>query len=249
MQNSKEKTEQCKWCGKQFIYSIYVHRDIPDCNCSLKRVEANEKGKELIQKIKRIKDCGLGLLYHDRTFSNFDTAENKKAYTTCLEFARNIIRCLKDGTGLFLCGDVGTGKTHLSAAIVDYAARMKKRVIKNSFYILYTTTADLIADVINSFSQDKTSKQIYDKYKDATLLILDELGVERQTEFSREIIYQIVNYRYSNKLATLYLSNLNDRELSEKIGKRIVSRIYERCVGVKLTGKDYRINNKIIKRI
>lgn len=239
-----EAIKKCNKCGKPYKYFNVVNKYLPGCNCEYKKAEARRKGTELKNKIKYIKNCGLGLLYQDKTFSNYDRTENEKAYIACLDYAKNLFKYLKEGSGLFLCGDVGTGKTHLAAAIVDYVARMKKGKMISGFYILYTTTADLIADVVNSFSNGITSKQIYDKYKNAILLIIDELGIERQTEFSREAIYQVVNYRYSNKLASIYISNLNIEELSGKIDRRITSRICESCKGIKLTGTDHRIKIK-----
>jgi DNA replication protein DnaC len=83
-----------------------------------------------------------------------------------------------------------------------------------------------------------------EKYMEADLLILDDLGAEKTTEFVEGEIYNIINYRYNNKLPTIITSNINWNDLESKYpmnGKRIASRISEMCGSFNLNGKDYRL--------
>ena len=75
-----------------------------------------------------------------------------------------------------------------------------------------------------------------------SLLILDDIGVERVSDFVLETLYRVINYRYVNMLPTIFTSNLNIQELADKIGDRSVSRIVEMCGVVELTGSDRRLN-------
>ena len=99
----------------------------------------------------------------------------------------------------------------------------------------------MLSEIKFSFKENDT-EEVLNEYEQAHLLIIDDLGAENITDWSYEMLYQIINYRYSNLLPTIFISNLSDLELEKKLDKRIVSRIYEMCKkGIRLTGKDYRI--------
>lgn len=121
---------------------------------------------------------------------------------------------------------------------MDYIARIHKR--KRVFNIIFQTSSEILSKTKFSY-KEKNTEELMARYKLSDLLIIDELGAENITEWSYEVLYQIINYRYSNLLSTIFISNLDDKELSEKLDKRIISRIYETCKGLKLTGKDYRL--------
>jgi len=74
------------------------------------------------------------------------------------------------------------------------------------------------------------------------ILIVDDLGAEKFTDWSIENLYRLVNYRYENMLTTVFISNLSLKELSQRVGDRIVSRIIEMCHLFKVEGKDRRLN-------
>ena len=85
---------------------------------------------------------------------------------------------------------------------------------------------------------------INDKIKTENILLLDDLGAEKQTDWVLEILYRLINYRYEQMLPTFFSSNYSLQELSEKIGDRVVSRIVEKCDIVKIEGEDRRLLRK-----
>ena len=153
---------------------------------------------------------------------------------------------LKGAKGLFITGKVGTGKTHLVAAIVDRLARLYARRLFSKYYnyyeypIIYVSAVELFSQIRASFNEHNTD-EIMEKYENCNLLIIDDLGVEKASDFTVEYIYKIIDNRYCNLKPVIITSNLTDDELKEKLSERIISRIYEMCKGIKLTGKDYRL--------
>jgi len=245
----KDSIPKCVKCGKPYKYSETVETYYPDCDCREKEEEKiwnrrmkKDEGKRIIYRIRAIKECGMGKRFKDKRFSNYDRSLNPKAYDICLEYAKNFIDNLEAGRGLFITGDVGTGKTHLASAIVDHIARLHKMKRRKPFKIIFSTSSEILSDIKFSFKDDRP-EDCLEKYKKADLLIIDEIGAEKVTEWSYETLYQIINYRYSNMIPTILISNLNDKELSEQLDRRIASRIYEMCKGVKLAGEDRRIEN------
>lgn len=239
----------CPVCGKPYAKEVIDLTSIgkglketyrPDCECtknnSMKEFK-KKKGRELIDRIKEIKNCGIGKRFSGKTFSNYKKDRNLKAYKACYEYAKNIEKYIGSGEGLFLSGGVGTGKTHLISGIIDYIARMKKR--DWHYKIIYITSVDLLSEIRMGFKNNE-AQELVGNFEEADLLIIDDIGIEKITDWVNEIFYKIIDHRYNEMKPTIFISNLSDDELLAKLGERIVSRIYEMCRGLKLYGKDYR---------
>ncbi len=148
-------TPRCKVCGTNYevqmlsrpiegeMYEAVFRAPWPICSCGLKREKDKEKGKKEIKGIRKIKNCGIGKRYFFKTFSNM--SGNKKAAGICRSWAKGFERNLKEGRGLFLTGNVGTGKTCLLAAIIDYIARIKKRSMWIS--IIYRNSISMLNEI------------------------------------------------------------------------------------------------------
>ncbi len=251
----KASIPKCEFCKKQYIKKTFniagKNKEFfeADCTCeddNEKRIQElamrREEDKKRIEKINDTKECGLGKRFKSKTFANFDESKNPKEYKICLEYARNIEDRLRDGRGLFLSGNVGVGKTHLIAAIVDLTARLMEREIvkQHSKIIVYTTAVDLLAELKKSYKREGT-EDIVKYYEEAELLIIDDLGVEKGSDWVNEIFFRIIDHRYTEMKPTIFATNLRDDEIKAKLGERIMSRIYETCIGVEFTGKDYRV--------
>ena len=255
---TKNSTLKCKYCGKGYELYQYpypeelVGKYAPVCRCQEDRKEIKQKGRKIIECIKNIKDCGPGKRFYGKTFSNFKKELNIKAFNECLAYVRNLEENLKQGKGLFITGNVGAGKTHLIAAMIDWIARMTKRR-KNQVWIIFTTSVDMLARIKYSFDrkfkENETTEEVMDRLENCSLLIIDDLGSEKTTDWANELFYKIIDYRYSNLKPIIITTNLTDQELKEKISERLVSRIHEMCKGIRLTGKDYRLDKleKVIK--
>lgn len=197
-----------------------------------------KKGKRLISEIKRIKGS-IPDRFKSRGFYNFDKKRNIKGFEACRLYAKTFVDRLQDGKGLFITGTVGTGKTHLAVAVIDHIARILKR--KRYFNIAFTSAVGLLSEIRYSYETKDTENTIK-FYENCDLLVIDDLGIEKSTDWTHELFYQIIDSRYSNLKPVIITTNLTDEEIKAKLSERIISRVYEMCQGIKLTGKDYRLN-------
>lgn len=191
------------------------------------RLEQATLGKE----VARMKElCELGSRFQKRTFDTFEVDDRyREQYISCKEFAEMFP--VADGKGLYLYGNVGTGKTHLVAAIANYIIEEKHR---QAVFVNHIT---LLNRIKQSFD---TGEDITSWYKKAPLLIIDDIGKSKVTDWVREVIYDIVNYRYENELSSVFTSNYDLETLANMIGLATVSRISEACQVHQFGGNDRR---------
>ncbi len=159
-------------------------------------------------------------LHQDQTFDTFhslraelsdDLRENlRQAYQTALSYAEN------PQSWLVLSGLPGTGKTHLAAAIANYQVLQGRQA-------LFVVVPDLLDHLRATFSP--TSSCSYDRrfeeVKTAELLVLDDLGTESATAWTREKIYQLFNHRYNAKLPTVITTALHPDEIDPRLAARM----------------------------
>lgn len=141
--------------------------------------------------------------------------------------------------GLYLHGSVGTGKTHVAYGI--YKHLRDDLHLRASFH----NTTELMFDIKRDFDRNAYDKMRWDERLTEFngVLILDDIGAERLTDFVAETFYLIINSRYNDMLPTIFTSNLPIAELAERIGDRTASRIVEMCDIVPLEGEDRRLIN------
>jgi DNA replication protein DnaC len=139
------------------------------------------------------------------------------------------------GKGLYFCGGVGTGKTHLAVAVMNELIR-KKRTPS-----LFVTVPELLDNLRETYNKPgRNLDEWMDVVQNAEFLVLDDLGSERSTEWVRERIFVIVNHRYREALPTVFTSNIGPKDLAEQLGERTASRIIAMCDWIALEGDDYR---------
>jgi DNA replication protein DnaC len=139
------------------------------------------------------------------------------------------------GRGLYFCGGVGTGKTHLAVAVMNELIR-KKRI--PSLFVTVPELLDILRETYNK--PGRNLDEWMDAVQNAEFLVLDDLGSERTTEWVRERIFVIVNHRYREALPTIFTSNIGPKDLAEQLGERTASRIIAMCDWIALEGDDYR---------
>lgn len=223
-------------------------RGYKTCNCEQARAEFEEVSKktfllaDLNDKIelyenmlqrekdraeKLLKESNLGRRFKGRTFETFNVNDkNKTAYNTCLNFADNFDK--NDGNGIILAGSVGTGKTHLAGAIVH-------RVIEKFGIPVKLITAIELFGKLRDFEND-TMKE----FKESSLLVIDDLGKEKITDWNREKLFEIINSRYEDYQPTIITTNLKPKEMQDLFGDAVFSRLCEMCEGIALNGEDFR---------
>jgi DNA replication protein DnaC len=139
-------------------------------------------------------------------------------------YVRAIDAHLDAGRGLWLMGDVGTGKTTL-AMLVSKAALEARRAV--AIYSL----PRLLAEIRTSYDDDarQSYTELIDRLALVDLLHVDDVGAERTNDWVLEQLYSIVNARYEDGKAIVITTNLDPAELREQIGERTVSRLVEIC--------------------
>lgn len=118
---------------------------------------------------------------------------------------------------------MGTGKSYLAITVCKFYERVaKSRKINAPIYI---NADDAVETIRDAFNQNVSSKKIIDRYKNASLLVLDELGLGSKTEYSVTKLTQIINHRCDNRLPTVVCSNLEVSEFKHYIDVRAVERL------------------------
>lgn len=146
--------------------------------------------------------------------------------------------------GLLFMGAVGVGKTHLAAAIL-------RSLIDQGVPCLFYDFGALLKAIQQSYSPDSQTSEskMLEPVYEVEVLVLDELGGSKPTEWAQDTIRQVINARYNDKKLTLFTTNYGDaacdradETLADRIGVRLRSRLYEMCKTVLIDGSDYRLN-------
>lgn len=166
----------------------------------------------------------------------------QKALKASRDFTMNVLDNPHE-VGLLFTGPVGSGKTFLAACIAN-------SLIEKQTKLLFLIVPDLLDELRASFSNKKetTEFDLLDIARTIPILILDDLGAHNYTEWSRNRIYSILNYRMNEQLPTIITSNLDFNEIEQYLGERTCSRLLQMCRVFRLsTEQDIRMQ-KYVKR-
>lgn len=238
----------CKNCKEPKIFDFGGRKVRCICSCE---EEADRQHKLTQQKILQQqcfeslqKASLLGERYRDVSFDKTIIDENTDktfliAFNRCRKYCDNYLQVLSGGYGMYIWGANGTGKTHLTACIVNELAKNMESVLFTNFY-----------KIVEKLREKKTN--ILDKLASIPFLIFDDVGSEQvkfngEDNWVQEQIYQIINHRYNEKKPTIFTSNYSISELLTKQGlwRKTVDRIYEMSSAVlEVKGKSYRTTKK-----
>jgi DNA replication protein DnaC len=144
--------------------------------------------------------------------------------------------------GLLFLGPCGVGKTHLAVALI-------RELTMKGIACLFYDFRDLLREIQNTYNSiSKTSElEVLEPILHSEVLVLDELGANKPTDWVRDTVTHIINTRYNEKRTTIFTSNFLDtpqrqgeESLTDRIGARLRSRLYEMSRVVEISGKDYR---------
>lgn len=144
--------------------------------------------------------------------------------------------------GLLLMGTVGVGKTHLAVSIL-------KGLTERGFSCLFYEFGALLKEIQDSYNPHTRTSElgVLAPVLNAEILVLDELGASKPTDWVRDTMAHVINTRYNDKRHTIFTTNYLDERRSERdeiledrIGTRLRSRLYEMCKTVTIDGPDYR---------
>ena len=213
----------------------------PRCVCSCqqeaerRRKEAEER-RQRMERIRRRKAQGLQDRYlYGYTFAN-DNGENP-AMAKAHAYVDHWPQAFKRNIGLLLFGDVGTGKSFAAGCIAN-------ALLDQDVPVLMTNFPAILARLCGTFGEDRTD--FLDSLGDYDLLIIDDLGAERNTEYALEQMFSIIDSRYRCNKPLIVTTNLKLDELKhppDLAHARIYDRILERCAPILFAGKNFREGN------
>jgi DNA replication protein DnaC len=181
---------------------------------------------------------------------------NNGSLNAALLQARNFVKAYPfdtGGNGLLLTGSIGVGKTHLAVGM------LQSLVAERGARGLFCDYRDLLKQVQNSYNKsvDVTELDVLRPVFEAEVLVLDELGANKPTEWVWDTVAHILNTRYNDRRTTIITTNyanlpplgseltavraaMREETLGDRIGERMRSRLQEMCVVVEMTGADFR---------
>lgn len=225
-----------KQCRVPFRGNMYTQFCI--CSCEAKRIEAERetlRKQQLDAEIYRLKSLS-GMTRQQLSECHFDkysvNVDNEKQFKICRKYADNFEAMLSKNQGLLLWGGVGTGKTFSAACIAN-------SLLDRDIPVVVTSFAKLLG-ASKGFGVDE---DMISELNRAKLLIIDDLGAERNTDFALEKVYNIIDSRYTAGLPMILTTNLDLTEMQQCKDIRYV-RVYERilevCYPVRFAGKSLR---------
>lgn len=210
---------------------------------------------------KMLERAGLPARYHEASFATFEWRERsatiQRAYLHSKAYAENFLT--ERTQGLLLHGSVGTGKTHLAIAI---ARHVTLELGVRTLFVDFRQMLKRIQATFNTSTQ--TTEDVMRPVLESELLVLDEIGAARQTDWTFEIMEEVLNQRYNDARATVMTTNLANlgcaaeqaaepsrgygraatamqmETLGDRIGTRMFSRVQQMCTPMELQGTDYR---------
>lgn len=204
---------QCEQCVEEKRASDLIE--------SQKRNQAEMRRRSIER---RLGNACIPPRFQFKGFDNYVTHNKGQevALAKCKKYADQFKDNFENGKSLLLLGSVGTGKTHLANAIAN-------QIIKKTTYTaLYVTVGAMLRYIRSSYSdKDLSEIDAYRVFTEPHLLIVDEIGVQKASEFELTALFDIINERYEQLFPTIIISNHGPRELADYLGDRVVDRLRE----------------------
>ena len=207
------------------------------CKCQIDKRDAEDaeiKRQERERRINKMRKMGFPDAEMQRCNFDLDDNQNPKITNAAKKYVENFKDIKKRGSGLLLFGNVGSGKTFTAACVAN-------ALIDRGYPCLVTNFARLT----NTISGMYDGKQAYiDGLNKFDLLVIDDLGSERETEYMGEIVHNIIDSRYRANLPLIITTNLSLTDLqnpSDVRKQRIYSRLLEMCIPINVPGDDRRL--------
>lgn len=244
MQKNTAQVESCPICGGSGWKDVGAGSDrrVTRCDCFL-----TNQAKYLLRSTE------IPARYIDCDFSTYQTNGNDGLSAAKLKVETWVVQYPLDRNGLLLIGPSGVGKTHLAVSAL-------KQLTGKGFHCLFCDYRELLKQIQNSYnpSVQITELDLLRPVFETEVVLLDDLGAVKPSEWVWDTVSIILNARYNEKRTTLITSNFLDgpsasaegisgprrvvREetLGDRVGERMRSRLFEMCQVVLVNGKDYR---------
>lgn len=243
----KDDIIYCKKCNTPRMCMGFnrMVRCICECQAQARDRElelSRQKEKQrIVDKIKRT--SLLGDKYKNVTFANTDKTNNEfiKIFNRCEKYCKVAREVLDRGIGIYLFGNKGTGKSHLTAC-------MANELMDNYYSVLYTNFSEISKYIRGTFGRtNETEYDFLERLTSIDFLFIDDFGTELVTKNNEDLwlqekVFEVINKRYNNNKPIIFTSNYSLRQLIEERGlaDKTIDRINEMCEVMKLEGTSYR---------
>ena len=236
----------CPICGKEktwrkaTIVGVVIRVPIM-CQCEVdleKEIKQKEEAMEKQMRIRRVLAMSnLGERFKNATFDSWvDLPGTGQCYSAIKAYAETFSK--ETDSGYCIYGRPGNGKSHLAAALVN-------EVVQRGYAAVFIEVPDLFSQIKATYGYDGegSEEDIMRSLTSCDLLVLDDAGAEKPTEWVQEKFYQIINARYKNRKPVVITTNTKDMAgLEDIIGFRAYDRVLEMCEPLKNNGESYRRN-------
>jgi DNA replication protein DnaC len=230
---------ECSDCVVQGLCKFYSGECIPKSKSSCSTLHRISLGLKLSNIPKQYYKANRSFYVQDDN--------NKHAYERVEPYFNDIISTVEKGTNIVFFGNCyGTGKTFHASLLLNHYIYNACQTDKFDFetpvgmFVVYPELIDDLRYLNNDYEVQMKMHAI----KNVPLLLLDDIGAGTMSDFAREQTYLIINQRYNNGLSTIITANYTPNELVQDhmLGARIVSRIFNNCIPIKLEGSDRRLS-------
>ncbi|MDR3587000.1 MAG: ATP-binding protein [Desulfosporosinus sp.] len=213
------ETLKCPACQDR---GIIIEGDVAyPCNCMRMRKMENQFRHARISRV--LKNCRLEKFRFDFYGPERVDQPHRQGAAKALKAAYSFVdECRRNphGLGILFTGPVGSGKTYLAASIAN-------ELIEAQLQVLFLVVPDLLDELRATYKSEVNEMDLLDTARTIPILILDDLGAHNYTEWTRNRLYSIINYRMNELLPTVITSNLSLDEMEDYIGVRTTSRIIQ----------------------
>lgn len=258
-----KKMKKCEFCGRElnpigldYLYANFSPDNIEYERCTCKKAQKywKEKDKqdyeiakrkhfrEVINKI--YKQNYIGLKFQNLNFENFNSnSENELAIAIAKDYVNKNIKS-ECTNGLIIMGESGVGKTHLAASIANKLIENDKIVLMGRL----TTLLDMIKETFKD--NTKSENELIELYSNVDMIIIDDLGTEKISNWALEKLYTIIENRNENRLPIIITTRFDKQGLIERFSQSqdeqlvdaIISKLYQMCYGVTLKKYEKRVS-------
>jgi DNA replication protein DnaC len=239
----------CKECGDRGIAGYTPELGNVYCTCAAGQAERDQARRRYEEQEaeeaawrRKVMDERLAA-FSMRTLPGgilptLDTLPPSPALSRVLAFAEE----WNGEQGLLLSGGVGTGKTTLLFALIR---SLQERLIKQKQAVRLVTVPDFLRELRAGFEPQRQAlgesySRMMDQYRTCGVLVFDDLGAEKMTEWVAEQFYMLIDHRYRQRLPIFASSNFSKEELAQRLDRRVLDRLRETCTMIEVVGPNWR---------